>query len=159
MAIEEIYNFVALSADLATAGQPTAAQLEAIAQDGYTVVINLDVPDSRYALPNEPALVQELGMVYHNIPVDFGAPTLADFVHFTETMDSHRGQKIFVHCAANYRVSTFTALYGQTRWEWSQAQADAHIERLWAPNRAWSEFIHEVRRTLDLGSSAPPDEV
>ena len=66
-------------------------------------------------------------------------------------MDESRNKRVFVHCAANYRVSGFIALYGQAKLGWSAHQADAHIRRVWEPNDTWKEFIEESRRNLGEG--------
>ena len=68
-------------------------------------------------------------------------------------MDASRDKKVFVHCAANYRVSSFIALYGQARLGWTADQADAHVRRVWDPNETWREFIEASRRNLGEGGS------
>jgi protein tyrosine phosphatase (PTP) superfamily phosphohydrolase (DUF442 family) len=145
MSLEEIYNFIPISDSLATSGQPTEAQMGEIAAAGYKVVVNLALGKSENALPDEAATVRALGMDYHNIPVIWDAPKLSDFEQFVPLMDSLAGQKVFVHCAANYRVSMFTALYAEKRWGWTRAQADAHIRRIWEPDDVWARFIESVR--------------
>ena len=63
--IADIRNVRIVDAELATAGQPTEAQLAAIAADGYHTVINLALHDDpRYSLNDEAGLVQSLGMNY-----------------------------------------------------------------------------------------------
>jgi protein tyrosine phosphatase (PTP) superfamily phosphohydrolase (DUF442 family) len=156
MSIEAIYNFVAISDHLATTGQPTAEQMQEVAGAGYEVIINLDVPNSRYALPDEPGLVQSLGMSYHNIPVDFGDPTVEALRLFFTSLEANEARKTLVHCAANYRVSTFTALYGQSYWGWSEEEANQHIHRLWEPNPVWARFIEHARRELGLVGTGLP---
>ncbi len=150
MSLDDIRNFVLLSDGVGTAGQPSVEQMRAVAEAGYQTVINLDVPDSRYAIADEAGVVSSLGMHYHNIPVDFTKPTVADLQHFVECMDDNQGKKVLVHCAANYRVSTFVALYAQVRWGWNEADADAHIRRLWEPNEIWAKFIGEARQEMGL---------
>jgi protein tyrosine phosphatase (PTP) superfamily phosphohydrolase (DUF442 family) len=145
MALTDIYNFIQISENLGTSGQPTEAQMSEIAAAGYKVVINLALPTSDNALKDEAATVRELGMDYHNIPVVWEAPKLTDFEQFVPLMDSLAGQKVFVHCVANYRVSMFTALYAEKRWGWTRAQADAHIRRIWEPDEVWRKFIEDVR--------------
>ena len=155
MALDEIKAFVPVSAGLVTAGQPSEAQLADIAHAGYEVVINLGLLDPRYCLADEAGLTRSLGMAYHHIPVDFQAPQHEALDEFFRVMDASRGRSVFVHCAANYRVSSFVALYGQARLGWSAAQADAHIRRVWQPNETWQQFIDEARGHLDAvaGSS------
>jgi protein tyrosine phosphatase (PTP) superfamily phosphohydrolase (DUF442 family) len=147
MALTDIYNFIQISDILATSGQPTEAQMSEIAAAGYRVVVNLALPASDNALKDEAATVRALGMDYRTIPVIWEAPKLSDFEQFIPQMDSLAGQKVFVHCAANYRVSMFTALYAEKRWGWTRAQADAHIRRIWEPDEVWARFIEDVRDT------------
>jgi protein tyrosine phosphatase (PTP) superfamily phosphohydrolase (DUF442 family) len=148
MAIEDIRNFVPVSADLATGGQPSEQQVRELSQAGFEVVVNLGLLDPRYCLENEAGLVASLGSAYHHIPVDYKAPQGSDLDKFFDVMDASRGKKVFVHCAANYRVSSFVALYGQAKLGWSSSEADAHIRRVWEPNDTWAAFIEESRRRL-----------
>jgi protein tyrosine phosphatase (PTP) superfamily phosphohydrolase (DUF442 family) len=109
--IEDIANFLQISDRLATAGQPTVEQYPAIVGAGYQVVINLALNDSPNALADEGAIARALGLEYIQIPVAWNAPTLADFQAFRTAMDPNLDAKIFVHCAANKRVSAFVYLY------------------------------------------------
>jgi protein tyrosine phosphatase (PTP) superfamily phosphohydrolase (DUF442 family) len=154
MALDDIKNFIAVSDDLGTAGQPSEAQLRDVADAGFDVVVNLGLLDPRYCLADEAGTVSSLGLDYHHIPVDFNAPQPADLQRFFHAMDAARDKKVFVHCAANYRVSSFVALYGESRLGWSQAQADAHMRRVWEPNETWTRFIAEARARQ---STRPPE--
>ena len=145
MPLDEIKNFVVVSDRLGTAGQPSEAQLRDVAAAGFDVVVNLGLLDPRYCLPDEAGTVASLGLAYHHIPVDFSAPQADDLRRFFDVMDGARDQKVFVHCAANYRVSSFVALYGEARFGWSSDQGDAHIRRIWEPNETWVRFIADAR--------------
>ena len=151
MPIEDIRNFVTMSDNLATSGQPSEEQVAELARAGFEVVVNLGLMDPRYCLADEAGLVGALGMMYHHIPVDFNAPQLDDLRKFFAVMDASRGRQVFVHCAANYRVSSFVALYGQARLGWSADEADAHIKRIWALNETWKAFIEMYRQTAATG--------
>jgi len=153
MPIEDIRNLVTVSEQLATAGQPSEEQVEALARAGFEVIVNLGLLDPRYCLPDEAGLAGSLGLAYHHIPVDFKAPRFDDLETFFNVMDASRDKKVFVHCAANYRVSSFIALYGQARLGWTADQADAHVRRVWDPNETWREFIEASRRNLGEGGS------
>jgi len=146
MAIEDIRNFVLVSDDLATAGQPSEAQMKDVARAGFEIVVNLGLLDPRYCLADEAGLAESLGMTYRHVPVDFAAPRLEDLDQFFDVMQLSRGKKVFVHCAANYRVSSFVALYGEATLGWSTEEADAHIRRVWTPNDTWSNFIDAARQ-------------
>jgi protein tyrosine phosphatase (PTP) superfamily phosphohydrolase (DUF442 family) len=150
--IEGIRSFVSLGDNLATAGQPTEDQLLAVRSHGFDTVVNLGLQDPRYCLPDEARTVGELGMSYHQIPVNFQNPTLTDFEAFQRVMRECRGRRLFVHCAANLRVSCFIALFGETDLGWTREQADAHIRRLWEPNEVWNDFLQKVRAGLVSGA-------
>ena len=152
MAIDDIRNFLPVSEELATAGQPGEEQIREIAQAGFEVVINLGLLDQDYSLADEAGLVRSLGLDYHHIPVDFKAPTREDLGRFFELMQASEGRRVFVHCAANYRVSSFVSLYGQAKLGWPAAQADAHARRLWDLDEVWSNFLEESRRDLGVDS-------
>jgi len=148
MPIEDIRNFIPVSERLATGGQPSEQQIRALSAAGFEVVVNLGLLDPRYCLEDEAGLVESLGVAYFHIPVDFRAPQSSDLDMFFNVMEVSRGKNVFVHCAANYRVSSFVALYGQAKLGWSVQDADAHIRRVWEPNDAWVEFIDASRRRL-----------
>jgi protein tyrosine phosphatase (PTP) superfamily phosphohydrolase (DUF442 family) len=145
VALHDIRNFVAISDELATAGQPTEEQLRQLKDYGFQVVVNLGLLDPRYCLPDEAGTVATLGMVYRHIPVNFQQPTLADYEAFRAAMLASHGQKVFVHCAMNFRVSCFTAVFGEEQLGWSRQDADAHVRRLWQPDAAWRSFLDQAR--------------
>jgi len=141
--LTDIYNYLPISDRLATAGQPTAEQFAAIAQADFAVVINLAMPTSTNALPDERAVVEAQGMTYYPIPVEWEHPTLRDFQQFAMAMSQYGEQKVFVHCAMNMRVSAFVYLYRRLRGV-SQAVAAADLAKIWQPNATWQRFMDAV---------------
>lgn len=142
--VENIYNFLQLSEDIATSGQPTEDQFRDIGQAGYEVVINLGLTGTGYALEDEEDLVRSLGMEYVHIPVIWENPTLENLDDFFSAMDLLRGKKVFVHCAANMRVSVFMALYRVRYLGWKVEQAVEDVHRIWKPNAIWDAFIQQA---------------
>ena len=126
-----ITNLTILNDSLWTSGQPTRAELAEIAVAGFEVVINLAMPSSDNALPDEAELVQSLGMEYIPIPVVWDAPQPEDLKRFMDTMDTRHSRKILVHCALNYRASAFTALWRVLRQGWEKEKAFAVQETIW----------------------------
>lgn len=140
--LTDIYNYRQASPELATSGQPKEQQFAAISAAGYDVVINLALHDDpRYSLPDEAATVRALGMDYVHIPVQFAAPTQSDLTTFFEAMDRSRGRKIWVHCAANMRVTAFLGLYRALREGWESEPAFELMDSVWKPNEIWAAFI------------------
>jgi len=140
--VGEIYNYRYAAADLATSGQPREEQLAAIAEAGYDVVINLALHDDpRYSLKDEASSVRRLGLEYIHIPVQFGAPTESDLLKFFDAMDRHKHRRVWVHCAANMRVTAFVGLYRRMREGWPEERAFALLREIWQPDEVWSQFI------------------
>ena len=138
---DDIHNFREVDGSLLTSGQPTEAQLSAVARSGVTVVINLAPHTAPSALHDEPASVAALGMEYVHIPVVFSAPAEADLLAFFAAMDASRDRKVLVHCAANKRVTAFLGLYRVLKQGWSPDEAFALMHSVWEPDATWSRFI------------------
>ena len=137
-----IHNYRAVDESLCTSGQPTAAQLAAIAAAGFETIINLALHDDpRYSLPDEPGVVESLGLAYVHIPVQFARPAESDLLAFFAAMESHSGERLWVHCAANMRVSAFLGLYRVIKRGWAVEPAFELMRGLWQPNDVWSSFI------------------
>lgn len=136
----DLYNFAQVSPDLATSGLVPRGAFSRIASAGYAVVINLLPSTHRNAVADEAEVVAGLGMRYVHIPVEMTAPTERDFERFLEAMTEAEGARVWVHCAANYRVTSFVARYGRARLGWSREQAQALARRFWPPNEVWTAF-------------------
>jgi protein tyrosine phosphatase (PTP) superfamily phosphohydrolase (DUF442 family) len=141
--LSEIYSFRAIGDKLGTAGQPTQEQFRAVHEAGFEAVINLALPTSDNALANEGSVVTDLGMSYVHIPVNFQAPTAQDFQTFCRVMDAFEGRPVFVHCAANMRVSAFVFLYRVLCQRIALPDAERDLHAIWQPDEVWNRFIQE----------------
>lgn len=150
MSTEEIYNYRKVHDQLSTGGQPTAEQLQAAAADGFTAVINLAPYHPDRELNDEAGLVQSLGLDYRHIPVNWNAPQASDFATFETAMRELADKKVLLHCAANFRVTAFYALYAQKNLGWSEQQAEDFRASIWAGSDypIWEQFIKEMRAKL-----------
>ena len=140
--LEDIINILVLSDRIVTAGQPTASQYPAIAVAGYQTVVNLALEESANALPNEGAISASLGLEYIHIPVLWETPKLDNFEEFVRVMSQRNDRQIFVHCAANKRVSAFMYLYHQIVDGIDEATAQLSLAKIWVPNLVWQTFIN-----------------
>ena len=144
--MQGIYNFIQVQPDLATSGAVSAESFAGLHTDGYDIVINLLPDDSKYAVAGEAEIVADLGMDYVYIPVDFAAPVASNYDDFVAAMQATEGKKIWVHCAANWRVSSFVSLYGERELGWTRSTAEALVEKAWGePDEVWKQFIAETR--------------
>lgn len=147
MSTSEIYNYHQVNDLVATAGQPTIAQLESAAKEGIITIINLGLHDQGYSLEDEAGLVSSLGMDYYHIPVDWDIPTEENFINFEKLLNRLPAGKLLIHCAANYRASAFYALYALRNLDWSETQAEALMSPIWQDSHypAWEDLIKQVK--------------
>jgi protein tyrosine phosphatase (PTP) superfamily phosphohydrolase (DUF442 family) len=145
--LSEIYGFRTVGDRLGTAGQPTQPQFRTVQENGFEAVVNLALPTSDNAIANEGSVVTSLGMSYVHIPVDFKAPTAKDFRAFCRVMQAFEDRPVFVHCAANMRVSAFVFLYRVTVQNIAIAEAERDLHAIWQPDEVWSKFIRNELTT------------
>ncbi len=138
------YNYVEVTPSLATSGVVAAEEFARIAEQGFRVVINLLPDESQYAVPDEASIVAREGMRYVHIPIDIDQPTRIDYERFEAAMDACAEEPVWVHCAANWRVSAFVGIYGRRRLGWSQEIAEAHVRGIWKPTEPWTRLAEQI---------------
>ena len=142
--IESIRDYYQISDNLATSGQPTIEEFQAIEDAGYQVIINLAMSCSTNAIANEGAIVTDLGLVYVQIPVVWESPTAEDVMLFFQTMQAFSQKKVWVHCAKNMRVSCFIYFWQKHILKLPEIEARYPMNRIWQPTGVWQELIEEV---------------
>ncbi len=141
MSINSILNLITISDRINTSGQPSPIQFQDIADAGFNHIINLAMPDSDNALPDEGGFVSELGMNYFHIPVPFDAPTREHLALFLKLMNVLGDEKVWVHCALNMRVSAFMKHYQKSVMKLADEDCVPMLES-WQPDEVWQKFIH-----------------
>ena len=133
-----IYNYHAVDTQLATSGHLTQDQANALADDGFDLVINLATVSDDHNASDGPAIAAQ-GVTYVHIPVPWDAPSLADLDLFFAVMDGRGKRKTLVHCMANYRASAFVYLYRTLRLGVAHDVARQDLNVIW-DNAAWEEY-------------------
>ena len=146
----DILNHYDVTGNIASSGQPSAAQFKEIAAGGYQVVINLAMPDHENSIANEGSIVTSLGMTYIHIPVPFDAPTDDQLAVFSGYMDTLESKKVWVHCIVNARVSAFLFCYLQKNRGLSAEQSATPLLEQWLPqmDNVWKDFISKAPAQL-----------
>ena len=139
--MNKILNYVKINELISTSGQPKIEELELIANEGFEVVINLAVPTTSNALENEDKIVSSLNMSYIHIPVDFENPKISDLKLFLNVLQALGANKVWIHCAKNYRVSAFMYVYHKYILKTSFEQIDLSIFEIWNPSAKWQEIM------------------
>ena len=138
--LAKIRAFVPISERIASAGQPSDAQIAEIGRAGYAVLVNLSPPFVKLN-DREGLLATAAGMSYVQIPVDLKNPQLRDLEFFFAVMNANRDRKVFVHCETNLRTSAFVYLYQVVHGGVEEPWAQSTLHLVWEPHGAWPEFI------------------
>jgi protein tyrosine phosphatase (PTP) superfamily phosphohydrolase (DUF442 family) len=139
-------NVVVIDPNLVTSGQPTAASLSALAEDGFEAVIYLaplTVPD---AVKSEAELLAKQGIEFVHIPIPFGAPTEAHFEQVSAALTRLKAKKVLVHCQVNMRASVMVFLHRVLRRNESATTAYDAVSQVWSPQGPWKEMAQSLLR-------------
>ena len=141
--VENIYNYYKVPGLYETSGQPTSSQLKLLIKKGYEVIINLaqDSIVGKVAF-NQESILEESNIRYIHIPVDFDNPKESDFEKFVSIIKKYKNKKLFVHCAANMRVSAFTYRYRRDILNLEHNEIIKDLEKIWKPNKVWKSFLN-----------------
>jgi ribosomal-protein-alanine N-acetyltransferase len=139
-----ILGFQRLTPLLASAGQPDAAGIAAIARAGFRHLINLALPSSPGALADEAVLAQAAGLEYLHLPIDFEQPEQEPAARLFSALERWRDEPVFVHCAKNMRVSALLSVQRMMFGGVSCAAARAELHAIWQPNHTWRRYLSNV---------------
>ncbi len=101
-----IRNFLQITPDFCTGGQPSMEHFAKLKADGVKAVLNLRTPGEQ-PVGEEQAAVEKAGLKYFNIPVVASAPTDAQADEFLKLTDDPANRPMFIHCAAAVRAGAF----------------------------------------------------
>jgi len=152
--MKDIYNYLFYNDKLSSSGMPTTKQMKSVAEAGVELVINLAPHDVPHAIPNETELVENLGMKYVNIPVNWNTPTKDGLNVFMDTMDANKDRKIHVHCEANFRASGFITVYRILRLGWEPEKGFEVMHTIWDEDTypVWKMFLEDAIKRSEDGS-------
>ena len=139
--MNKILNHIKINELISTSGQLKIEEFELIANEGFEVVINLAVPTTSNSLENEDKIVSNLNMSYIHIPVSFENPKISDLKLFLNILQSLGANKVWIHCAKNYRVSAFMYVYHKYILHTPFEQIDLSIFDMWQPSSVWQELM------------------
>src|SRR5262249_60844464 len=101
--VPPIRNFLRVTTDFCTGGQPRPEHMAQLKVDGVKAVINLRQP-SEHRADDERAAAEKAGLKYFNIPVEFGNPKDEQADEFLRLTDDPANRPMVIHCTAAIRV-------------------------------------------------------
>ena len=142
--VEEIVNYLEYSEILSSSGQPSESQLRTLKNVGFERIVFLAFSDSNGSIANEDSKVEELGMDFVHIPVDWDSPRESDFYTFAAALGRDPGKRTLVHCQVNFRASAFSFLYRVLYEDVDIGEAKRDMESVWVPNETWRRLIFAI---------------
>src|SRR5262249_53388753 len=123
---DNIRNYLKVSDDFCTGGQPRPEAYAALKADGVKTVLNLRTP-GEYREDDERAAVAQAGLKYFNIPVVYTDPKPAEVDEFLKITDDPANRPVFIHCTAAIRAGAFWLIRRVLRdnWTWDKALEEA----------------------------------
>ena len=145
MNIRKAYNFKEVNELVSCSGTLMKVSLQSLADENYEAVINLLPDDAEYAVQGEKNEIEGLGIQYEHIPVAWDGPGSSDFEAFESAMAAIKGKKVHIHCAANFRVTAFYAVYAFRNLGWSKTEVAEFIGSIWQLSEypAWEKFVSD----------------
>ncbi len=137
--LNTIRAFQLVQDDLASAGYVKDHQFQFVRDYGFSHVITLLPGDQE----DEKQVVQDLGMTFTQIPVEWRDPSMENLQAFVDDMKMHEGEKVFFHCQANMRASAFMYVYRVTQLGVPKTEAKKWMDEIWYPTGTWHTFIEE----------------
>lgn len=141
--LSDLINYQVNSPKMISSGLPNTEQFETLKAMGVTKVIDL-IPGDR---TEESNLMNDLGLPYYNIQVDWEKPTVENFDEYVLAMNQDISSEgiTLTHCRLNWRGAVFTYLYRVTQLNETEELAKRDLLAVWEPNKVWQEFIDEVK--------------
>ncbi|MEM8594684.1 MAG: protein tyrosine phosphatase family protein [Pseudomonadota bacterium] len=140
----QIPYFEEINDELACAGQPSAAQFQELADEGYEIVFNLAMDNSIGYLENEKQLVESAGMRYIHLPVNWGEPQIYDVLKYFAMLGGLRGKRVLTHCTLNATSSCFVYMYRRFILKHDEKQARHTMARYTRLTPAWIDIIDQA---------------
>jgi uncharacterized protein (TIGR01244 family) len=124
--LQSIRNFLQVSPEFCTGGQPRPEHFAQLKADGVKSVVNLRTPGEHRAEEEKDA-AEQAGLKYFNIPVVYSDPKAEQVDEFLKLTDDEANRPMFIHCTAAIRVGAFWLIRRLIRdgWPWEKALEDA----------------------------------
>ena len=79
----------------------------------------------------------------------FDNPTDSDFQEFSNALQQRDNEKVWVHCAANARVSAFMYRYRGSVLGEPDELIRGDLDVIWEPFGVWKKFVSKAQSTTD----------
>jgi protein-tyrosine phosphatase len=135
-----ISNFKKITESLAIGGQPAEPYFPLLPKAGFEVVVHVQLTNVGTLVNNEDLLVEENGMSYVKIIIDFNNPKVDEFLYMAQILDHYRKERVFAHCTTGYSTSTLIIPYLMLKNEWSLSETLESVI-MWNITPKWGQSL------------------
>ena len=140
--VEEIEYYHRVSERVAFGGQPTPAQVVALAQAGFHSIVNLREESEADAQPEVEA-AKDAGLAYFGLPIPKAQPTDEQVKMFLRLTDNARIYPAFIHCATANRAAALWMVRRAIVEGWSVEAAEKEAVQNGLTNEGLLKFARE----------------
>ncbi len=140
--VEEIEYYHRVSERVAFGGQPTPAQVVALAQAGFHSIVNLREESEADSQPEVEA-AKDAGLVYVGLPVPKAQPTDEQVRMFLRLTDNAGIYPVFIHCATANRAAALWMVRRGVVEGWSVEAAEKEAVQNGLTNEGLLKFARE----------------
>jgi uncharacterized protein (TIGR01244 family) len=140
--IDEIDYYHRVSDRVALGGQPTPAQVVALAQAGFHSIIDLR-EESEFDAQPEMVAAKDAGLRYIALPVSKTSPTDEQVEQFLRVTDAADIYPVFIHCATANRVAALWMVRRLLRDGWTLEEAEKEARQNGLTSEALREFARQ----------------
>lgn len=138
--VESIANFHRVSDRVATGGEPTTAQIVALAEGGFNTIVNLREDSESNDGPLFRA-AREAGIRFVRVPVSMTNPTDASVAKFLAVTDDTVLYPVYVYCAEGNRAAAYWMVRRIVRDGWTFEKAEAEAKQAGLTKPETLEFV------------------
>ena len=135
-----VVNFTQVDATVACGGETSPDAIAALAQQGFTSVVNLRLP-TEPGVPEEAATVEAAGLRYFHLPMNPNAPEVETVERFLDVAADTSNQPVFIHCASANRVGAVWAIKRVVQDGWTREQAIQEAQAIGMRSPVMLDFV------------------
>ena len=139
----DLLNFRVLEGRVVGGGQVDVEQFPAMAEDGYSLVVNLRSEAEPFP-ENEGELAQAAGMHYLHIPLGGGDLVETHATQLAAILDTHGDGNVLIHCGSGNRVGALWGLHVALRDGLSSDQGVQTARDAGMQSEDLADCVHEA---------------
>lgn len=142
--VSQIMNYFRYNDTLAAGGQPSPEQIKSLHNEGIEIIVSISPTSTRNYLPEEPELIESLGMHYIHFPIDCSNLQEIYYATFKGIMDSLEGKNVFIHCGGNIKTSNLIHMYQVLEQGLDEQESLKVLKKIQQPEEKWFSYFKKM---------------